>query len=69
LTADTNRESASVAYATIVKSMADYPLGPSTHLLAASRLRSAHPTAFAQHLARHKHALAYSLTAPVIAET
>jgi hypothetical protein len=32
-------------------------------------LRSAHPTAFAQHLARHKHALAYSLTAPVIAET
>src|SRR5262245_549676 len=46
LTADTNRESASVAYATIVKSMADHPLGPSTHLLAASPLRSAHPNRF-----------------------
>src|SRR5262245_12837324 len=28
LTADTNKESASVAYATTVKSMADHPLGP-----------------------------------------
>jgi hypothetical protein len=31
LTADTNKESASVAYATTVKSMADHPLGPSMH--------------------------------------
>src|SRR5215471_4620783 len=32
LTADTNKESASVAYATTVKSMAHHPLGPSVHL-------------------------------------
>src|SRR5262249_34104873 len=31
LTADTNKESASVAYATTVKSMAHHPLGPSVH--------------------------------------
>src|SRR5215472_9701259 len=30
-TADTNKESASVAYATTVKSMAHHPLGPSVH--------------------------------------
>src|SRR5215813_13953385 len=31
LTADTNKESASVAYATTVRSMAHHPLGPSMH--------------------------------------
>src|SRR5499433_3159456 len=36
LTADTNKESASVAYATTVKSMAHHPLGPSCIRLAAS---------------------------------
>src|SRR4029453_18548649 len=35
LSADTNKESASVAYATTVKSMADHPLGPSCIQLAA----------------------------------
>src|SRR5262249_41202116 len=38
LTADTNKESASVAYATTVKSMAHHPLGPSCIRLAASLL-------------------------------
>jgi hypothetical protein len=64
LTADTNKESASVAYATIVKSMARYPLdplGPSLH--------PHRRILIGFHFVRQKHAPGYSFTAPVIADT
>src|SRR5262245_50455568 len=68
LTADANKESASVAYATTVKSMAHHPLEPSMH--PARGFASAPPGRRA--LFRRMPAelgFVYSLTAPVIAET
>src|SRR5215471_10233965 len=67
LTADTNKESASVAYATTVKSMADRPLGPSMH---PRRRFGFAPTSnrFFRKMPAEL-AFVYSLTAPVIAET
>src|SRR5262244_864810 len=68
LTADTNKESASVAYATTVKSMAHHPLGPSCIQLAALLP----PHRVGAHFFRRMPAelgFVYSLTAPVIAET
>src|SRR6516165_11876506 len=68
LTADTNKESASVAYATTVKSMGHHPLGPSCIRRAASLARHR----VEAHLFRRMPAelgFVYSLTAPVIAET
>ena len=71
LTADTNKESASVAYATTVKSMAHHPLGPSCIRAAAlvSRpQRSASRRIFSRRMPAEV-GFVYSLTAPVIAET
>src|SRR6266446_3330296 len=71
LTADTNKESASVAYATTVKSMADHPLGPSMHPRCRFGFAPASVHVEAHFFRRMPAELCfvYSLTAPVIAET
>src|SRR5262249_58547531 len=69
LTADTNKESASVAYATTVRSMAHHPLGPScTRVAAFLPLHHVAAHLFFRRMPAEL-GFVYSLTAPVIAET
>src|SRR5262249_10437917 len=70
LTADTNKESASVAYATTVKSMVRCPLRPSIHPRCRfGRVLRTRIDLKSVGALWDSSALAYSLTAPVIAET
>src|SRR5262245_7210587 len=71
LTAETNKERASVAYATTVKSMAHHPLGPSMHPRRrfGSAPISVRVGAYFFRRMPAELGFVYSLTAPVIAET